>query len=127
MIEFRHAILELFQCKQSGNCCQCSGYVYVKDSDIQSMSTQLGMSVNEFKQRYVRQARGWRFIAAPDFRSRCFLNLDQQCQVYESRPTSCRSYPNWDSIWQSDVALSQEAESCPGLKEAIIKFNKKRS
>ena len=117
----RKEILKLFKCKKSGNCCKCPGYVYVSKQDQLNMAKELEISINEFKKKYVLSDKGWDTISTPHFRNRCFLE-GNSCLVYNSRPKSCRTYPNWDSIWESEHALLNESTQCPGLEFAIKNF-----
>ena len=118
MIQHKDAILAAFKCQQSGNCCKTSGYVYVNQDVVQNMSAECKLSVQKFREKYVKKCKGWDVVAAPDFRSNCFLDQHNQCQVYQSRPQACRSYPDWDYIWESNHSLQQEMKSCPGLAAA---------
>ena len=42
--------------------------------------------------------------------------------MYQSRPKSCKTYPNWESIWESEDSLNNEIAQCPGLKLAVKKY-----
>tara|TARA_A100001015_G_scaffold302089_1_gene389859 strand:- start:470 stop:871 length:402 start_codon:yes stop_codon:yes gene_type:complete len=127
LTSLRSEILDHFICKNTGNCCLSPGYVYVTPSDIQAMAKDLQLAPDQFSKHFVKRINGWNVIASPNFRTRCFLTEHNQCQVYSSRPEACRSYPDWDVIWDSDASLLQEAKLCKGLSDAIqtIKISKK--
>ena len=118
-IKHKDKILSLFSCQNSGNCCRYPGVVYVKDHDIDKMSSILGMTSFDFRQRYVHKQNGWHVISSSRFRPLCFLNEASQCDVYNGRPRACKTYPNWESIWSSDDSFLSEVEQCPGLKKAF--------
>jgi uncharacterized protein len=119
MKEFREKVLSLFKCQQSGHCCKCPGTVYVTAQDVEGMANILDENIIDFREKYVRKRNGWETVATPDFRQNCFLNKKNQCQVYDSRPNHCRTYPNWDELWVSKATIEAEAEMCPGLKLAL--------
>ena len=123
LINYKDEIIANFKCQQSGNCCTCPGTVYVTNTDKQNMAKELNVLISEFNQKYVQSYNGWDIISTPRFRSRCFLDKSNNCKVYKSRPKSCKTYPRWDYIWQSDNHLLNEATQCPGLKLAISKVN----
>ena len=125
LINHKEAILNLFRCQQSGNCCKASGYVYVTSNNIKEMASTLNISVELFLKQFVININGWQVIASPTFRTNCFLNLNQRCAIYENRPTECKTYPNWPTIWESDESLIEESNQCPGLKQAILSFKSK--
>jgi len=119
MIESKAAILAGFRCHRTGHCCQAGGYVRVSNDDMDRMAHQLGILPSEFKQRYVVTIAGWSYVATPTHRPRCFLDDANRCQVYDVRPTACRTYPDWPSIWESDLSLAHEMTQCKGLREAV--------
>lgn len=125
LINNKEAILNLFNCQQSGNCCKASGYVYVTSEIIQKMASSLNISVELFLKQFVINIDGWQVIASPTFRTNCFLNSDQTCTVYNDRPLACKTYPNWPSIWDSEKSVINESNNCPGLKKAIELFKSK--
>ena len=117
--QYRKSVLAAFKCQQSGNCCRCPGVVYASFATQQKMAKELNMSLPEFKQHYISKKNGWEVVSSKNFRPNCFLTKHNQCKVYHSRPTPCKTYPNWDSIWESPNSLQAEAKLCPGLKKAI--------
>ena len=119
LIQSKNEILKRFKCQQSGNCCKCDGNVYITNIDKLNMAKKLNINTIEFQQHYVQLHNGWESISTSRFRPRCFLDKNDQCLVYSARPKSCKTYPHWNSIWQSEEALLTEAEQCPGLKLAI--------
>ena len=83
------------------------------------MAKDLQLSPKQFTEHFVTRVNGWNVIASPNVRTRCFLTEHNHCQVYSSRPKACRTYPDWDVIWDSDDSLLQEAAQCRGLADAI--------
>jgi uncharacterized protein len=119
MQEFRKQVLSHFKCQQSGNCCKCPGTVYVTPEELEGMSKILDEPVLNFREKYIQKRNGWDTVANPDFRPDCFLDEDNRCKVYGSRPKHCRTYPDWDELWVSRDVIESEAEVCPGLRKAL--------
>jgi hypothetical protein len=113
-------ILSRFRCQKSGNCCKAGGYVYVTAPELLHMSESLGLSSTVFREKYVVTQHGWDLIATPTHRTRCFLDDEDRCTVYSSRPAACRSYPDWPEIWKSEAILQSECQTCPGLRQAVL-------
>lgn len=82
------------------------------------MAEKLELPISEFKEKFVLEENGWQLIAKPGFRKNCFLDKNNNCQVYEARPKKCRTYPDWPEIFQSEETLKKETELCPGLRKA---------
>ncbi|NBV83440.1 YkgJ family cysteine cluster protein [bacterium] len=116
----KEGILSRFRCTSSGNCCKAAGYVRVTLPDMAAMADHLGMSLAEFQSTIVIRVNGWPMISTPTHRTRCFLDETNRCQVYAHRPLACRTYPDWPEIWESDEALAEEIQKCPGLRAAVI-------
>ena len=105
-----------FECTQCGQCCSGEpGYVFVDQAEIAAMAEQMGLPVDEFEYRFVRQVDGDRSLKEyPD--GDCIL-LDPQtrrCTVYQSRPIQCRTWPFWDSTLQRPQDWKEACEACPG-------------
>ena len=122
--DFRRSVLSNFKCQQSGNCCKCPGVVYVEPTDIENMAKISGDSVSEFRKEYVVKHKGWDVIATRTHRTNCFLDDKNRCQVYEARPKACRTYPDWDMLWENEDDLKAECKLCPALKKAVEDTNK---
>lgn len=112
-------ILSRFQCQKSGNCCKAGGYVYLTGLELENMARVVGLSVPDFREKYVVTHNGWDLIATPTHRPRCFLDENDCCTVYEARPIACRSYPDWPELWTSEEMLLSECKTCPGLQKAV--------
>ena len=124
LTNYRKEILSHFTCQNTGKCCLSPGYVYVNQDNILSMSKALNVSIDFFINHFVTRINGWPTIASPTFRTHCFLNENNHCDVYLSRPEACRTYPDWDAIWDSNDSIQKEAQSCAGLNKAIINFKR---
>ena len=105
-----------FTCTQCGDCCSGEpGYVWVDQSEIDAMASVMGIEVEEFEHKFVRQVGVDRsLVEYPD--GDCIL-LDPQtrrCTVYEARPIQCRTWPFWDSNLNRKRDWKETCEVCPG-------------
>ena len=112
-------ILSRFKCQKSGNCCKAGGYVYLTSTELETMAEGVNLTVEAFREQYVVTQNGWDLIATPTHRPRCFLDENDRCTVYASRPAACRSYPDWPELWNSEDVLLSECQTCPGLRKAV--------
>lgn len=80
-------------CLQCANCCRTTGPLLTR-RDADRLSETLGISVSHFEETYTRidedGDRVFRSMPCP------FLETDNACSVYESRPKACREYPHTD-------------------------------
>jgi len=105
-----------FECTQCGACCSGEpGYVWVDQAEIDAMAAEMGLEIEAFERRFVRQVgRDKSLIEYAE--GDCIL-LDQKtrkCTVYESRPTQCRTWPFWDSTVKNKKDWKETCEVCPG-------------
>jgi uncharacterized protein len=125
MNRIRKMIVEKFVCDRcSACCCREGGVVYVSALEVGGIACYLGLSVLEFKQKYIIETRGWMMLSSGSYGDRCFLDENNRCQIYDVRPKKCRSYPDWDEIWESEEVLQKEEVFCPGLRRAKFSIEK---
>ncbi len=79
------------------------------------LAEKVGLSPEEFEQRYVRSV-GVRKSLAEYENGDCvfFDGKSRRCTVYEARPRQCRTWPFWESNVRTPHAWQQTCEVCPG-------------
>jgi uncharacterized protein len=105
-----------FKCTGCGDCCTGSeGYVWVNKQEIAALATEVGVSIEEFEARYVRDV-GVRKSLREYANGDCvfFDNKSRKCSVYSVRPRQCRTWPFWDSNIRTPAAWAETCEACPG-------------
>jgi Fe-S-cluster containining protein len=119
-----------FSCGQCGNCCTGSpGYVWMTPEEMKKMAAELAMDFDSFSRRYIRQI-GEHYSLIEHANGECvFWQKSVGCQVYDSRPSQCRTYPFWPEIMKEKKNWQKEAKLCLGIRESIEKregnFHKK--
>jgi Fe-S-cluster containining protein len=106
-----------FECQGCGACCSGDpGFVWVNDTCRAEMCKRLGISEEEFDERYTRHAHKGRCLTERE-NGDCVL-LDEEtrrCLVYEERPVQCRTWPWWPENLESKHHWDRCAEDCPGI------------
>ena len=119
-----------FTCTGCGQCCTGpeSGYVFVDEDEILAMAAALELDVDTFGARYLRMTPdgAYSLTERPDNLDCVFWVEEVGCQVYEARPTQCRTYPFWPEVVESREAWEEEAESCPGIEEGGERYTRAR-
>ena len=108
-----------FSCSRCSCCCRFdSGYVWLTRSDLDVLARRLRVSPREFVDRYCRFVR----IGSMDQLSLteqnnydCVFWRDGGCEVYDSRPVQCRSYPFWRPHLGTPGDWAALEKSCPGV------------
>lgn len=102
-----------FKCHQCGNCCRGDGYVELTNSDIQRISSHLGLEREEFFAEYCtfdNKTMRWNLIDQGDAEQSCiFLTKENGCRVHQTKPHQCEGFP---TRWRSDNIL----EYCDGWR-----------
>jgi uncharacterized protein len=117
-----------FQCTGCGQCCTGTpGYVWVEESEIQTLANHLHISLEECKKRYVRRI-GKKYALlekkAPSYD--CIFLKDKRCLIYPVRPKQCRTFPWWpEHLKQSKnwIALSAQCEGINQEDAPLIPFS----
>jgi Fe-S-cluster containining protein len=114
---FREAHERAFRkidCLECGNCCFSLG-PRVRHDDISALASKLGQKPSAFIDSHLLTDEDgdmvFRFLPCP------FLNGDNYCLVYETRPQACREYPHMNRGRQVS-RLSMHSENlrfCPAV------------
>lgn len=105
-----------FKCTGCGQCCTgAPGYVWVNDAEIEAMAAHLKISVEQFRQKYIRQVGLRESLLEHSKTYDCVFLKDNKCQIYTVRPTQCRTFPWWQHNLQSEAQWNEAAKYCEGI------------
>ncbi|MCF6335542.1 MAG: YkgJ family cysteine cluster protein [Spirochaetales bacterium] len=113
-----------FTCTQCSKCCRFDpGFVFLTYSDLDRILLYLHLSKNEFIEKYCRtvnigEQKRLSLIEKPDFD--CIFWNKGGCDIYNSRPLQCRTYPFWKPFLTDRDAWDREAESCAGMNNGSV-------
>jgi Fe-S-cluster containining protein len=122
-----HALHEKYSnsidCLQCARCCKGLG-PRIESKDVERMAKALRMKSGDFIEKYLKTDEDGDLI----FQSLpcSFLDADNYCVIYESRPKACREYPHTDrrrfhQIYQLTV---KNASTCPIVYEVLEEMTK---
>jgi len=110
-------------CLSCANCCKTMTPTYTV-RDLKRISKHFGMTVTEFKKKWLRRERGgdrdWMNKSTP-----CqFLNKkDNKCSIYAIRPADCAGFPHLAKDFQNFVHIHhQNVDSCPATFTLVEKM-----
>jgi uncharacterized protein len=111
-----------FKCTECGKCCTgTSGFVWVTTEEIGAMAAFLNIYIELFKRKYIRN-RNNRFALIekknPNGDLDCIFLKDKKCEVYQARPTQCRTFPWWKENLTSEDSWRLAAQDCEGINDA---------
>jgi len=112
---YRHGLT--FECTSCGNCCTKSdGFVNLDESEAANIAKLLNLSESEFLETYVDMLPEAKTLSLKS-RSNgdCIFLKDEQCQVYQARPTQCRTFPFWPENLKSAYRWRHVEKECPGI------------
>ena len=84
-----------YQCQRCANCCRWPGFVKIDESETAAIAHFLGLSDDDFIQRFTRlrpQRNGLALIDKPN--GECFFLEDGKCSIQPVKPQQCRDFPN---------------------------------
>ena len=108
-----------FKCTECGKCCTgAPGFVWVTEAEMETLATQLNLSLAVFKRKYTRQRDNRYSLTeriSPNGEHDCVFLKDRKCTVYQARPKQCRTYPWWKENLKSPESWKLAAEECEGI------------
>ena len=120
-------VFESIDCLSCANCCKTTSPIF-RDIDIARLSKHLKISVANFISQYLRIDEDQDYVLK---NSPCpFLMSDNMCQVYDSRPLACRTYPHTDRKKMKQILnlTLKNTEICPAVGRIFsnlhLKINK---
>lgn len=112
-----------FKCTGCGKCCTGSpGYVFLSEKDSTQLENHFQLSKEEFAEKYTHQIDGIKTLLDRPNSSDCIFLKDNQCSVYDARPTQCRTFPWWVQHLREPSDWEEAAARCEGInhKDAPI-------
>jgi len=105
-----------FECTGCGDCCTgAPGYVWVNREERIALAAAVGLTLDEFEDRYTRSVGKRRSLIEFDGGDCVFFDPEKRvCGVYEARPRQCRTWPFWSSNLRDPKTWRQTADACPG-------------
>lgn len=105
-------------CLQCANCCKTTSPIFYQ-TDIERVAKHLRMKPGDFIETYLKidEDRDYVLKSSP-----CpFLDADNYCKVYESRPKACREYPHTDrkKMIQITELTYKNTLVCPAVLEMV--------
>jgi Fe-S-cluster containining protein len=105
-----------FECTGCGQCCTGSpGYVWVDEQEILKIAEFLQLTVEEFSRCYLRRVQGGVSLIELPKTYDCIFLKDKKCQIYQVRPTQCRTFPWWPHHLKSENDWQEAARHCEGI------------
>ncbi len=107
-----------FSCTQCGNCCRNHGeyaFVNLGPRELEEIPRYLGISAQEFLERYCTKEPGHFPTLRMDSPQCPFLDSSARCAIYSVRPTQCRTWPFWRSNLEQRTWEGAVSERCPGI------------
>ena len=111
-----------FECQGSGNCCvsrNSYGYVYLSKKDLIRLSKHMKLTINKFINLYCSFTKKDKFLHLKEIKDdkNCIFLKNKKCEVYNSRPEQCRTWPFWPEnmnakTWEKDISIF-----CPGINK----------
>ncbi len=84
-------VFEEIDCLQCANCCKTTSPIFYQ-TDIERAAKALRLKPGDFIVKYLKVDEDKDFVLRS---SPCaFLDADNACSIYESRPKACREYPH---------------------------------
>lgn len=121
--ELHSEVFEEVDCLLCANCCKTTSPIFYQN-DIERVAKALRMKPGDFIEKYLRIDEDKDYVLKS---SPCpFLDGDNYCSVYESRPKACREYPHTDrkKMVQITDLTFRNTKVCPAVFEMVERLKK---
>lgn len=121
--ELHTEVFEEVDCLACANCCKTTSPIFYQ-TDIERVAKALRMKPGDFIETYLRVDEDKDFVLKS---SPCpFLDDDNYCKVYDSRPKACREYPHTDrkKMVQITELTYKNTRVCPAVLEMVERLKK---
>ncbi|HCR55269.1 MAG TPA: zinc/iron-chelating domain-containing protein [Cytophagales bacterium] len=116
-------VFEEIDCLTCANCCKTTSPIFY-ETDIDRAAKALRMRPGDFVNKYLRIDEDKDYVLQS---SPCpFLDADNYCGIYESRPKACREYPhtNRKKMVQVMDLTYKNTMVCPAVLEMVERLKK---
>jgi len=117
-----------FTCKRCSTCCRYdAGFVFLSESDLDKLTSEMKMNRNNFIDmycRWIKDKNGKDVLSLREKPNKDCILWDRGCIVYIQRPLQCKTFPFWDSVVSSRAAWNMAASGCPGMNYGEIHSGK---
>lgn len=116
--ETHEEVFQEIDCLECANCCKTTSPIFYQ-TDIERVAKALRMKPGDFIEKYLRVDEDNDYVLKS---SPCpFLDADNYCSVYESRPKACREYPHTDrkKMVQIMELTHKNTQVCPAVFEIV--------
>lgn len=112
-------MVEEFDCKGCGHCCEGAGGIIVTPREIARLSEFLDMAVEKFERQYAEQVNGKTRVRTGESGRCVFFTEGIGCGVHPAKPDVCRAWPFFRGNLVDPVSLGLAKEYCPGIPKDI--------
>jgi len=120
-LELHNELFLGYDCCKCNNCCRAYD-TSVREEEVDSIAAFLGLTRQDFTERYLTQTIEGYEIKAPC----CFLNEDGTCAIQACKPAECKEFPHTDKPDRmgSLLGIVSFAEECPVVYEILERLKK---
>ena len=110
-----------FECTGCGRCCSGpkEGYVWLRKAEMEFIAEDIGLTYEQVKEKYCRLiVTRYSLIEKKPSNDCIFLErtaTGKSCEIYNSRPNQCRTWPFWSVNLLSPDMWNSTGVTCPGI------------
>jgi Fe-S-cluster containining protein len=121
MQSLHNEVFEEVDCLTCANCCRTTSPIF-QSKDIDRISKRLRIRPVQMIETYLKIDEDGDYVLKS---SPCpFLKDDNRCNIYDDRPTACRTYPHTDrkKFHQLLDLTYKNSFICPAVQKMLIKL-----
>ncbi|CCO24903.1 YkgJ family cysteine cluster protein [Maridesulfovibrio hydrothermalis] len=108
-------MIQAFECKMCGHCCQGEGGIIMTAGDRKRLADFLGMSEEDMVKEYSETVNGKIRLQSREDGYCVFFN--EGCGVHPGRPDICRAWPFFRGNLIDEMSWEMIQDYCPGINK----------
>jgi Fe-S-cluster containining protein len=93
-------------CADCGLCCRFFSHLILYEKEVDEIIKDLGISLDEFKQKYVSDVDNSRGSTTYSFNIPCSFLHQNKCMIYKHRFLVCRTFPFFMNLTTNNAILT---------------------
>ncbi len=106
---------DAYRCRMCGECCHGKGGIRVTEEEAVAQAAYLGISPQEFKDRFTLLRHGKREIGTRGDGA-CHFLKDKVCGIHPVKPAICALWPWLPGPLKNEMGFLSLKQDCPGVR-----------
>lgn len=110
--------MQVFTCRQCGQCCQGSGGIVLSARDLDRLAAHFNIDVDAVTEQFALKSNSRHKIRQSPDGFCIFFKQGQGCLIHSVKPDVCRAWPYFRGNLEDGISFEMAREYCIGIDKA---------